>query len=250
MPKNIIITGASSGIGRELALYYAKKSCNLLLIARNKDRLNAVVNLCTNKNNNIIAAICDVCDSEKLANIILNFEQKYKVDLIYANAGISAGTSLKNETLQQFNKILTTNIFGVANSIYPLIEHFKTRKSGQIIMISSMAALHALPSAPAYSCSKICVKYFGDSLRAELKKYNIKVNIIFPGYIKTAMTAKNKFPMPLLMDCNKAVHKIIKQVEKNKPYIIFPKTIYWVIKLVNMLPLYLQDKIFASLPKK
>ncbi len=64
------------------------------------------------------------------------------------------------------------------------------------------------------------------------------------------MTAKNKFPMPLLMDCNKAVHKIIKQVEKNKPYIIFPKTIYWVIKLVNMLPLYLQDKIFASLPKK
>lgn len=250
MKKNIIITGASSGLGKEMALKFAKNKANLLLIARNKARLDEVVILATKYDTKVISKICDVFEKDKLKQIILDFNDDYPVDLIIANAGVSAGTSQGSESLEQFHNILNINIYGVINTIHPLITKFKNKKSGQIALISSMAALHALPSAPAYSCSKICVKYYGDALRAELKKYNIKVNVIFPGYIKTAMTEKNNFPMPLLMNCDKAANKIIRGLEKNKPYIIFPRIMYFLIKLLNVMPLNLQDKIFANLPKK
>ncbi|MBT4878928.1 MAG: SDR family NAD(P)-dependent oxidoreductase [Alphaproteobacteria bacterium] len=250
MKKNIIITGASSGLGKELALNFAKKKANLLLIARNKSRLNEVAILATKYGAKVISEICDVFDKDKLHKIILDFDNNYPVDLIIANAGVSAGTSQGSESLAQFHNILNINIYGVINSIHPLLSKFKDRKSGQIALVSSMAALHALPSAPAYSCSKICVKYYGDALRAELRKYNVKVNIIFPGYIKTAMTEKNNFPMPLLMNCDKAASKIVRGLESNNAYIIFPKVIYLVMKLLNIAPLYFQDKVFANLPKK
>ncbi len=247
---NIIITGASSGLGAKLAEIYAKEKHNLILIGRNKKRLLKINNKCQKLGAKTQYEIIDVRNYKKLNTSITNHTKKHPIDLIIANAGISAGSHGGPESYNQLKDIFDVNIYGVINSIYPLIENFKKRKTGQIAIISSMAALHALPSAPAYSCSKITIKYFGDSLRAELKKYNIKVNIIFPGYIDTPLTKNNNFPMPLMIKADIAAQKIKYGLEKNHYYIIFPKIIYYLLKFINLLPLKITDFIFAKLPKK
>ena len=248
---NIIITGASSGLGYSLAKQYAAHADNLLLLGRNIDKLEACQKetLKLGSKNVLIAAI-DVRDKIAMSDILIEFDNKYPVNLIIANAGISAGTSNGGESYEQLKAIFDTNIYGVINSFFPLINKFKQRKSGQIAIISSMASFQALPSAPAYSSSKACIRFLGSALRAELKPFNIKVNIICPGYIKTPMTEVNKFPMPFIMEADKATKYIKKQLAKNNPLIIFPKILYFSMKLINLLPIWLADYLLLKLPKK
>ena len=249
-PQNIIITGASSGIGFALATLYATNNKNLLLIGRNKTRLNKCQKICQQKGANAIVKICDVTNSKKLTEILSDFDQNYPTDLIISNAGISAGTSKAGESLEQLNKIFDTNIYGVTNSIYPLLDKFKQRKKGQIAIISSQASFRGLPSAPAYSASKSCIRFLGEALRGDLLQHNIAVNVICPGYIKTPLTDANNFPMPFLMEANKAAQYMKKKLSQNNPLIIFPKRLHYLIQLTNLLPIKLSDKIFAKLPKK
>jgi short-subunit dehydrogenase len=183
-PKNIIITGASSGIGRSLAIEYSKQSSNILLIGRDQTRLNETINLCDNKCN-VSSAIVNVKDTASLKITIINFDKQNPIDLLIANAGISAGTGTKGEGIDQLKEIYDINIYGVINSIYPAIETMKTRQNGQIVIMSSMSAFTPIPSAPAYSSSKQCISFLGLALRENLKKYNIKLSIIYPGFIKT-----------------------------------------------------------------
>ena len=249
-PNNIVITGASSGIGLALAKAYALKNRTLLLLGRNKERLEKCQKICNKLGANSIINICDVKEKNRLNKIIKDFNRKHPIDLAIANAGISAGTSGKGENYTQLKEIYDTNIYGVINTIDPLIEDFKSRKSGQIAIISSIASFRGLPSAPAYSSSKACIRYYAEALRGELSQHNISVNIICPGYIKTPLTDKNKFPMPLLMEADYAAKHIKTQLSKNKALVIFPKTLYYIIKLCSVLPSKISDKIFAALPKK
>lgn len=249
-PYNIIVTGASSGIGLALAQEYSSPNHNILLLGRNKTRLNQCLKTCKKLGANAVSSICDIKDQKSLERILTDFDKKYPVDLIIANAGISGGTSGSGESYTQLKDIFDTNIYGVINTITPLLKNFKHRKSGQIAIISSIASFRGLPSAPAYSASKACVRFYGDALRGELLKYHVKLNIICPGYIRTPLTDKNNFPMPFIMEANQAAKYIKKKLAQNKPLIIFPKALYYILKLTTLLPTKLSDKIFTILPKK
>lgn len=248
--NNIVITGASSGIGLALAKTYSSPERNILILGRNQQRLKQCHQICEKLGANIVSHICDIRDHNIINNIISDFDQKYPIDLIIANAGISGGTSKLGESYHQLKDIFDTNIYGVINTINPIIENFKQRKSGQIAIISSIASFRGLPSAPAYSASKACIRFYGDALRGDLLPYNVAVNIICPGYIKTPLTDINNFPMPFIMEVDYAAQYIKKQLSTNKALIIFPKKLYYLIKLCNLLPIYLSDKIFTKLPKK
>jgi short-subunit dehydrogenase len=249
--KNIVITGASSGLGYSFAKQYATKAHNLLLLGRNVNKLKLCKKECIKLGaKNVVIKAVDIKDMIAMSNALTGFDDRYPVDLIIANAGISAGTSNGGESYEQLKNIFDTNIYGVINSFFPLIERLKQRKLGQIAIISSMASFQALPSAPAYSSSKACIRFLGSSLRAELKPFNIKVNIICPGYIKTPMTEVNKFPMPFIMEADKATKYIKKQLANNNPLIIFPKILYFSMKLINLLPIWLTDYLLLKLPKK
>ena len=138
---NIVITGASSGIGFALAKSYAKVKVNLLLLGRDKLRLEKCQKTCQTLGANAIIKIVDVTDYQKIHEILQEFDQQYPIDLIIANAGISAGTSGNGESYQQLKNIFDTNIYGVINSFYPVLEKFKARKSGQIAIMSSMGII-------------------------------------------------------------------------------------------------------------
>ncbi len=136
------------------------------------------------------------------------------------------------------------------NIIHPAIEKMKERKTGQIAIISSLAGFRGLPSSPAYSATKSAVRVYAESLRGNLASCGIKVNAICPGYIKTPMTAVNEFPMPFLMEVDKAAQIIKKGLEKNKSRIAFPFPLYFVVWFATLLSTKITDPIFAKLPAK
>ncbi len=248
--KNVLITGASSGLGRALAVEFSKKTQNLFLCARNFENLQETKNLCQNSNANIYLKILDVKDEIASRNYIAEIEENFALDLIIANAGISGGTALGTESFAQVKEIFDTNIYGVLNIIQPAIEKMKLRKAGQIVLISSLAGFVSLPSSPAYSASKSAIRIYGEALRGNLAEFGIKVNIVCPGYIITPMTAVNNFYMPFLMNSAKASQKIINGIEKNRGRIIFPLIFYFLICFLLSLPFFLIEKIMKKLPKK
>jgi short-subunit dehydrogenase len=169
---------------------------------------------------------------------------------VIANAGISAGTSGGLESEDQIESIFKTNIDGVINTINPAIKIMEKQKYGQIAIISSLAGFRGLPSSPAYSASKSCVRVYGESIRGSLAPLGIKVNVVCPGYIKTPMTDVNEFPMPFLMDANKAAKIIKNGLRKNRSRIAFPFPLYFVVWLATLISTTITDPIFARLPKK
>ncbi len=248
--KTILITGASSGLGKMLAENYAKPGITLFLTGRNKDRLLETVILCETKGASVLSNNIDITDRETLKQWILECDKLKNIDLIIANAGISAGTSYGVETENQVYDIFNTNIFGTLNTIQPIILNMVERKNGQIAIISSMSSFIGMPSCPAYSSSKACITAYGEALRGYLKEYNIGVSIVCPGFIKTPLTDKNNFKMPFLMSVERASNKIINGLSKNKGLIVFPFILYITLKILRFLPFSLTNYIMSKLPRK
>ena len=259
-PKTIFITGASSGIGAALAQSYARPGITLFLIGRNQDRLANIASICEEQGADVHKVILEVKDSLACQRAIEEANKLSPLDLVIANAGISGGTGAKDETGAQAREIMEINVNGVMNTVFPAIEVMKGNGQGQIdqgkigqgqiAIMSSLASFKGLPSAPAYCASKAAVRSWGEGLRGTLKKDNIKVSVITPGFVKSGITAANKFPMPFLMEGSKAAEIIIKGLKQNKARISFPKPMYLAVLLFSALPLYLSEFISNKLPNK
>lgn len=249
-PKNILITGAGSGIGRSLALAYSNSGINLFLCGRDLEKLQITKILCEELKANVLLEIIDVCDEVATKNWIDKIEENYPLDLVIANAGISAGTAGGPESFDQIKKIFNTNISGVLNVTHPAVEKMKLRKKGQIALVSSLAGFRGLPSSPSYSASKSAVRVYGEALRGNLAGLGIGVSVICPGYIKTPMTDVNEFPMPFLMSTERCAEIVKMGLAKNKSRIAFPFQLYFVVWLATLLSTKITDPIFAKLPGK
>lgn len=249
-PKTILITGASSGLGKALALAYAKKDITLFLTGRDEARLHAVADACRQQGATVEMAVLDITNANSTEEWINAMDAIRPIDLAIANAGISAGTGGEGESDAQVRKIFSVNIGGVINTLHPLIAPMKARGKGQLAILSSLAGYRGLPSSPAYSASKAAVRVYGEGLRGHLQDTGVAVNVITPGYIKTPMTDVNDFPMPFLMEAEKAASIIQRKLAKNKSRIAFPLPFYFLVWLISCLPVGLTDPIFARLPAK
>jgi len=250
-PSHILITGASSGIGRALAESYAKPGVVLFLGGRNADRLKKVHDSCKHKGADVVIGVIDVQDSTAMGEWVLDCDARYPLDLVIANAGISAGTGgPEGESDDQVRRIFDTNVTGVLNTIHPAISQMRNRGCGQIAIMSSIAAFHGLPSAPAYSASKAAVKSYGEGLRGHLRNDGIRLSVICPGYVRSRMTDANTFPMPFLMDAWKAAGIIRRGLARNKARIVFPWPMYFAVWLLSVLPSSWSDCLVSRLPRK
>ncbi|MEK6747344.1 MAG: SDR family NAD(P)-dependent oxidoreductase [Pseudomonadota bacterium] len=248
--KNILITGASSGLGAALALGYAKAGRVLYLQGRNSDKLDEIAGKCRNLGADVYTQVGDVTDASAMQNWIENSDMQTPLDLVIANAGISAGMGKNGENSEQVRRIFATNIDGVINTVQPVIPLMLKRGKGQIAIMSSLAGIRALPSSPAYSASKACVRYYGESLRGALAFSGVSVSVICPGYITTPMTAVNNFPMPFIMSAEKAAQRIIMGLEKKRGRIAFPLRLYLPLWLISCLSPRITDPVFSRLPAK
>ena len=236
----ILITGASSGIGAALARYYDRPENHLILLARDKDRLQKLQTSLTCKADIIDI---DITDFKLLQEKIVAIGS---IDMVILNAGISIGHSLEVTPFDDFKRLYDTNLLSNHAILEPLLPKFKEQKSGTIVFISSLASLISMPSSVAYSSSKRALNAYAEGMRYKYKPYGIDVITILPGFIDTPLTQKNSFSMPFLMSLQVGTARIVKAIERKKTFYAFPLRFYLIIKVLNMLPCFLREKIINS----
>ncbi len=250
MVKKVLITGASSGIGEALAREYAGPGRFLALCGRDKGRLKDIAEACRSFGAEVEARVVDVADRDATRRWITKIDANNPLDLVIANAGISSGSGGRGENETQARDIFSVNMAGVLNTVWPAITPMRERGRGQIAIISSIAAFRGLPGAPAYSASKAAVKTYGEGLRGWLEPDGVRVSVVCPGFVRTRMTDGNIYPMPFIMDAEKAARIIRKGLEKNKARIGFPWPMYGMSWFLGALPPAVTDWIFKRIPKK
>jgi short-subunit dehydrogenase len=194
--------------------------------------------------------ILDVSDLSAVEGWIKDADAVQPLDLVIANAGISGGAAGQGESVDQARAIFRTNVDGVLNTIHAAVEQMRGRGHGQLAIVSSLAAFRGYPGAPAYSGSKAAIRVYGEALRGAMAPNGIDVSVICPGYVRSRMTAANTFPMPLLMDADRAARIIRRGLAKNRARIAFPWPVYAVAWLLGVLPPWLIDPLMARLPRK
>ena len=228
------ITGASSWIGRSLALKFAKEGWTVAASARRENLLQEL----NTENENIHSFPLDVTNIEQCKSVFNNIVKEFEnIEICVFGTGIHDPKSEKSFNLDKIREIMEVNYFGTMNSINSIYEYFNIKKSGQISIISSVAGYRGLPAAGAYCASKSALTSFTESLRFEMKKVNVRVSLISPGFIKTPMTDSNTFPMPMIKSPEFAATKIYNGLIKNKGFEIhFPKTFTFIMKIIQILP--------------
>jgi short-subunit dehydrogenase len=182
---------------------------------------------------------------------VLGSDDKSPLSLVIANAGISAGTGNRlGETAEQTRAIFAANLDGLLNTVLPIIPRMQARKSGQIALMASLAGFFGAPGAPAYCASKAAVRVWGEGLRGWLGGFGIGVSVICPGFVETAMTARNRFPMPFLMKAPEAARIMRAGIDRNRARITFPWPLAALVWLLALLPPGWLAKLMGRAPKK
>ncbi|MFC3148146.1 SDR family oxidoreductase [Piscinibacterium candidicorallinum] len=246
---NVFITGASSGIGADLAREFAARGATLGLVARRREVLEELVATLPGKHH-IYAA--DVTDKVAMRDAGAAFDAATGgADIVIANAGISVGVLTEYfEDLDAFADVFNTNVMAMAHTFHPFITPMRERKRGTLVGIASVAGIRGLPGSEAYCASKAAAISYCESLRVELKKTGVKVSTICPGFIKTPLTAKNPYSMPFLMESRDFARQCADAVLAGTSYTVIPWQMGVVAKLLRLLPNWLFDKAFGNRPYK
>lgn len=243
---NILITGASAGIGAALAERYATSfadNTHLILLARSTQKLQTISTICEEKKASVEYHSIDITALEKVQTLISEIDNRTPIDLIICNAGVtsSIGENGEPESWNAICNIIDTNLYGVLASLNPLLGRMQQRKSGQIAIISSLAAYRGMPITPSYCASKAAIKSYGEALRGWLCEYNIKVNVICPGFVESELSAQFKGDKPLMISPEKAADIIYKGLKKNKANISFPFPLNTGMWFLAVLPAGISD---------
>ncbi len=227
-PQSVLITGANSGIGAELARQYSAPGVNLFLVARRIETLEEIAHECRAKGAEVSIKSCDIRERQILREWILEADQKKPLDLVIANAGIGGEESFAGqfgEDEETVRKFFAINTDGVLNTIEPIKPLMAQRGKGQIVLMSSLSSYFGMPDSPAYCGSKAAVRVYGEALRSLLKPHGVSVNVVCPGFVKTPMSDQLPFKLPFLWSVEKACQHIRKCLAKDKARISFP----WVL---------------------
>ena len=235
--KKIWITGASSGIGKALAIKFANNGWKVAVSARRENLLQDL----SKNNSNIFSFPLDVKDEKSAKNVFQNIIEKFKtLDICVFCAGIHDPDAEKKLSSEKIREIMETNFFGTLNCIMAVNTFFREKKSGHISIVSSVASYRGLPAASGYCASKSALTSLAESLYFDFKRHNVRVSVINPGFIKTPMTDQNKFSMPMIKSAEFAAEKMfIGLTKKNAFEIHFPIAFTIVMKLLKIMPNWL-----------
>lgn len=237
-----VITGASSGIGWELAKQLAAQHCAVGVIARRHDRLEALVREIQAAGGKAAYAVANVADRVQTVSAIHAVrDQLGPVDLLIANSGVGLPTTIEPLNIDEVENMFKVNTLGVVYAIEAVLPEMLKRRKGHLAAISSLAAYTGLPGESGYCASKAAVNVYMDGLRSPLRRRGIYVTTICPGFIETPMTAVNTFPMPFLMKADRAAQLILNAIGRKKKVYNFP----WQTTVLMKLTAWLPDWILA-----
>ena len=242
--KVIWITGASSGIGKSLAIKFANEGWQVAVSARRESLLKEL----SDTSSNIHSFPLDVTDSEKCKDVSTEIINKLEnIEICIFCTGIHDPKSEKSLDLEKVRKIMEVNFFGTVNSINSVYDYFRKKRSGHISMVSSVAGYRGLPAGGAYCASKSALTTFAESLYFDLKRFNVRVSVVHPGFIKTPMTDQNDFPMPMIKSPEFAADEMFKGLTQSNAFEIhFPKQFTFIMKILKIMPNWLYLKLIKK----
>jgi len=244
--QRLLITGASSGIGRALAIAYAGDGASLCLLGRDQKRLDAAAEACRAAGaREVETRVADVRDREAMARIVEAAHAARPIDILVANAGVATGLSPGQilETPEAVRAMMAINVAGVFNTVEPIIPPMAGRGQGRIAIVGSMAGVRSLPYSPSYCAAKASVHMWADCLRGRLAPHGVKVSLIVPGFVETPMSARTKSWQPGAMSDEKAAWIIKRGLERGRAVIAFPQHMYYAMRFFALLPHGLVDGV-------
>lgn len=244
----VVITGASSGLGAALARSYAGPQTALGLVGRNRERLAATAALCRAAGASVDSAAIDVADGAALAAWLEAFDQAHPVELLVANAGISAGPGPENagEPIAITLRQVEVNLLGAVRTIAPLVPLLCARGRGRIVVIASIAAYRGLPYSPGYCASKAGLRAYGEALRPLLAPYGVGVTVVCPGFFASPMTDRWEGPTPFLASGERAARRIKRGIDRGRSRIDFPWPLVLGMRFCDLAPAMIGDRILRG----
>lgn len=239
----VVLTGASGGIGAELASQLAGPGVTLLLIGRDAARLDAVAATVAAHGGTAEAAALDVTDAAAMAARIGAFVRD-GVDLVIANAGVSGGTAPDGtpESAAAAQRLMAVNYGGILNTVEPALPALRRQRHGQVAVMSSIAALRPLPDMAGYSASKAAIRAHGIALRGALRRRGVAVSVICPGFVTSPMSARHRGFKPFTVPADRAAARILRGLARKAPFITFPWPLALLTWLDNRMPAWLTDR--------
>ena len=238
--QTVLITGSSSGIGKSVALRYLKQGATVGICGRRAEALEEIRAQFPNAH----PIVFDMTNKAEAKKCIESFISSVgNLDLAILNAGNHKPTDARDFDVESYISIMETNYFGTLNCLNAVIPAMKKQGRGTITIVGSVAGYIGLPQAGAYCASKAALMRLTETLGVELKPLNIDVKLISPGFVKTPLTDKNDFDMPLLMEVEKASDRIIYGIAQNRFEIAFPRRLAWGLKILAVLPKFLFMRI-------
>jgi short-subunit dehydrogenase len=245
--KVVLITGASSGIGRALAIELGRRGAVVGLLARRADALRELAGEVEQAGGRALALPADVRDGAAVRAAADELRVQFgKIDVLIANAGIAPAGHITQVRGEEVNDVMSINVVGSANSVAAVLPEMLARGSGQLVAISSLSAYRGLPKSSIYCASKAAVSAFFESVRVDLRGTGLDVTIIHPGFIKTPLTTGRKAKMPYLMELDAAVKKIIRAIEARRKSYAFPWQLASIVRASLLFPIPLYDRIVSK----
>ena len=239
MNPTCLITGASSGIGRELALYYAAKGWTVYAVARSKDKLDEL-----SRQAGINAVSLDLTDDGAVKAAAEQLQTDGVVlDLLLLNAGTCEYVDVADLDLAAFDRTFAINFHAVVSSTKYFLPLLQASLTPKLAIVSSMAHFFPFTKAQAYGASKAATSYFADSLRLDLAGSGISVHLIEPGFVDTPLTQKNDFAMPFLLPVQEAAKRVYNGLQQGKTRLRFPLRLSLLLKTLSMLPYGLRNSV-------
>ncbi len=244
--KVVMITGASSGIGKGVALEIASRGASVGLVARRESLLDELAGEIKARNAKAVFASVDVRDPEAVRAAADRFRKELgPIDILIANAGIGTTDHTVQLKPEHAANVIGINVLGAVNSVAAVAPEMVARGQGRLVAISSLAAYRGLAKSAAYCASKAALSSYFESLRIDLRHTGVGVTIIHPGFIKTALTAGREAKMPYLMELDNAVKKIVLAIEKEKKTYAFPWQLATIVRAGMIMPTAMYDWIAA-----
>lgn len=240
--KRILITGASSGIGRALALELARRGNRVLICGRDRE---ALVEVAAAMPDRLVPLPWDLRDRSQGEHAHRVARDRFGwLDLLILNAGTCEYLDHGNIDVDLIERVFATNVGGTVRALatmMPLLHAARARDGSastrpRIVGIGSMSTYMPLPRAEAYGASKAALRYFLESLRIDLLARGIDVSVVSPGFVRTPLTARNDFAMPFIIEADEAARRIVAGIERGSLHIAFPKRLHWTLKLMAAMP--------------
>jgi short-subunit dehydrogenase len=233
--QTALVTGASSGIGRGLALALARRGTRVYVAARRRDRLRALVEEIEQAGGQAEAIVLDVADADATCEAVRALDERDPLDLVIANAGVGTPTPTKRAAFSEVKQVLDVNLLGAVATLYGALPGMVARDRGHLVGIASLAGFRGLPKFNAYSASKAALITFLESMRVDLHRSEVAVTTICPGFVRTEMTGENG-KLPFLVECDDAVATILGAIDRRQAVCAFPLPTATAMRSVALLP--------------